>query len=55
MEETRKLLSNVGGIKVQNVMPLGGPGGDQKPINVDIKGNDIQELKKISNQLMDQM
>lgn len=55
MEQTRILLSNVGGIQVQNVMPLGGPGGDQKPINVDIKGTDLLELKKISDRLMVQM
>lgn len=55
MQETRDLLSNVGGIEVQNVMPLGSPGGDQKPINVDIKGDNVEVLKKIADSLMKQL
>lgn len=55
MEQARRLLGNVGGIKVQNIMPLGGPGGDQKPINVDVKGSNLEELKKISDSVMSQM
>lgn len=52
MQQTRDLLSRVAGIQVQNVMPIGGPGGDQKPINVDIKGDDTEVLKKIADELM---
>ncbi len=52
MQETRSLLDQVAGIEVQNVMPIGGPGGDQKPINVDIKGDDMAVLKRIADDLM---
>ena len=52
MEETRLLLARVGGIEVQTIMPLGSPGGDQKPINVDIKGENIVVLKRVSDDLM---
>lgn len=52
MLETRHLLQKVGGITVQNIMPLGSPGGDQKPINVDIKGDNVVVLKKVGDDLM---
>lgn len=52
MAVTRNLLQHVGGISVQTVMPLGSPGGDQKPINVDIKGDNVEVLKKISDDVM---
>ncbi len=52
MESTRVILSQIGGIKVQTVMPLGSPGGDQKPINVDIKGENVVVLKRIADDLM---
>lgn len=52
MLSTRQLLQQVGGITVQTVMPLGSPGGDQKPINVDIKGDNILVLKRVSDDLL---
>lgn len=52
MTETRNLLERVGGITVQTVMPLGSPGGDEKPINVDIKGDNVKVLKTIGDDLM---
>lgn len=52
MSKTRNLLEQVGGISVQTIMPLGSPGGDQKPINVDIKGDNIGTLKKIGDDVM---
>ena len=55
MEQSRNLVNQVGGIEVQNIMPLGGPGGDNKPINVDIQGDNIQVLKSISDNLLLQM
>lgn len=51
MQKTRRILERVGGIEIQNIMPLGSPGGDQKPINVDIKGDNIIVLKRISEDL----
>ncbi len=51
MQKTREILERVGGIEIQNIMPLGSPGGDQKPINVDIKGDNIIVLKRISEDL----
>ncbi len=55
ISQTRELLSQVGGIQILNVMLLGGPGGDQKPINVDIKGANTEILKRISDDLMLQL
>lgn len=55
MATTRQLLQHVGGISVQTVMPLGSPGGDQKPINVDIKGDNVEVLKRISDDIMQQI
>lgn len=52
MLSTRQLLQQVGGITVQTVMPLGSPGGDQKPINVDIKGDNVLVLKRVSDDLL---
>ncbi|MFN7093916.1 MAG: efflux RND transporter permease subunit [Burkholderiales bacterium] len=52
MQETRQLLSKVGGIEVQNIMPLGSAGGDNKPINVEISGDNVEVLKTIANELM---
>lgn len=52
MNETRGILQNVGGITIKNVMSLGSPGGDQKPINIDIKGENIVVLKKIADDVM---
>ncbi len=51
IQYARQLLSHVAGIELQSVMPIGGPGGDQKPINVDIKGDDMMILKSISDEL----
>lgn len=55
MEEVRNLLQHVGGIEVQSIMPLGAAGGDDKPINVDIKGDSILVLKEIADSLMRQL
>lgn len=55
MERTRKILDHVGGISVQTIMPLGGAGGDEKPINVDIKGDNIAVLKKIGDDVKDKI
>lgn len=52
MAETRNLLQNVGGIEVQSVISTGSPNGDQQPINVDIKGDNVTVLKAISEDLM---
>ncbi|MCC2624842.1 MAG: cobalt-zinc-cadmium resistance protein CzcA [Burkholderiales bacterium] len=52
MEQSRKLVNQVGGIDVQNIMPIGGPGGDQKPINVEISGDNTEVLKNISDNLL---
>ena len=49
---TRQILEKIGGIKIQTIMPLGSAGGDQKPINVDIKGDNLTVLKRISDDLM---
>jgi HAE1 family hydrophobic/amphiphilic exporter-1 len=53
--QTREILEHVGGIKVRNIMPLGSPGGDQKPINVDVQGENVASLQRISNELMDKI
>jgi HAE1 family hydrophobic/amphiphilic exporter-1 len=55
MEQSRTVVTQVGGIDVQNIMPVGGPGGDQKPINVDIKGDNMLVLKNISDILLKKM
>lgn len=55
MEQSRQLVNQVGGIVVQSIKPLGGPGGDNKPINVDIKGDDIRVLKRVSDNLLQQI
>lgn len=52
MAETRDLLQSVGGIEVQSVISTGSPNGDQQPINVDIKGDNVTVLKSISDDLM---
>lgn len=52
MDKTRAILSQIGGIQVQSVMPLGSAGGDQKPINVDIKGDNVEVLKRVADDLM---
>lgn len=51
MSITRILLKPVAGIEVQNVMPLGSVGGDQKPINIDITGENINILKTLAHDL----
>lgn len=55
MEQSRKLVNQVGGIEVQDIMPVGGPGGDAKPIDVDIKGDSIPVLKNISDDLLQKL
>ncbi|MDD3265940.1 MAG: efflux RND transporter permease subunit, partial [Burkholderiales bacterium] len=52
MNETRDILQGVGGITVKNIMSMGSPGGDQKPINIDIKGENIVVLKRIADDIM---
>jgi HAE1 family hydrophobic/amphiphilic exporter-1 len=52
MEQSRKLVNQVGGIDVQDIMPIGGPGGDQKPINVEIRGDNTEVLKNLSDGLL---
>jgi hydrophobic/amphiphilic exporter-1 (mainly G- bacteria), HAE1 family len=48
---TRRLLEKTGGIEVQTVAPLGS-NDDGKPINVDIKGENMEVLAKLANELM---
>lgn len=55
IEQSRRLTNQVGGIDVQDIMPIGGPGGDQKPIDVDIKGDSVLVLKNISDNLLKQI
>jgi HAE1 family hydrophobic/amphiphilic exporter-1 len=55
MQRTRRILEQVGGIKIQTVMSLGSPNGDQKPINVEIQGENIQRLQQISQQVLEQI
>lgn len=55
MQQTRMLLSNVGGIVVQNVMPLGSAGGDDKPVWIDIEGDNMEILTKVANDLMQKL
>ncbi|MDD3267330.1 MAG: efflux RND transporter permease subunit, partial [Burkholderiales bacterium] len=52
MNETRDILQGVGGITVKNIMSMGSPGGDQKPINIDIKGENIVVLERIADDIM---
>jgi len=51
-DQTRDLAKQIGGIEVQNVMALGSPGGDSQPINLDIKGDNIEALKSIANDII---
>jgi len=55
-EEIRKIAANMPGAQVQVVamssMALGG-GGSMKPISISIKGDDFDELKKISDSIVD--
>jgi HAE1 family hydrophobic/amphiphilic exporter-1 len=50
IQQTRTLLSNVGGIEVKNIGPLGGGGGGALPIHIEIKG-DGDKLKEIATNL----
>ncbi len=52
MKQTRQIIQQVGGIKLENIRPTGGAGGDNKPINIDIKGDNVQILKQISDDVM---
>jgi HAE1 family hydrophobic/amphiphilic exporter-1 len=52
MTKSRNLLNNIGGVKIVSIAPLGSPGGDNTPINVNIKGDSMQILNKISEELM---
>lgn len=52
MRGTRSLVSKVAGITIQNIMVLGGAGGNQKPIDINIQGADTQVLAKIAKDLM---
>jgi HAE1 family hydrophobic/amphiphilic exporter-1 len=51
MAQTRQIVQQVGGITLNNIRPTGSPGGDSKPINVDIKGENVQTLKKIGDDI----
>jgi HAE1 family hydrophobic/amphiphilic exporter-1 len=53
MAEVRKLRKNYPGVKV-SVLEMHGVGG-LYPINVDIRGPDLGELFRLSNELMDRM
>jgi hydrophobic/amphiphilic exporter-1 (mainly G- bacteria), HAE1 family len=55
IQQTRELLGHVGGIEVKNVMPLGAPGGDQQPINIEIKGDNTEILNQIGDNLLKQI
>ena len=50
--QTRRLLAVVGGIEVQTVAPLGSPGGNDKPIEVNLQGENMEVLSKTANDLM---
>lgn len=51
MDETRNILKPVAGVEIQSIMPLGGLGGDQKPIDIDISGDNINVLQNIAHDL----
>lgn len=53
--QTRKIVANIGGIEVKNVKLSGGANGDNKPINIEIKGASIDGLNKIANDIIAQI
>ena len=52
MIQTRQIIEQVGGIKLENIRLTGGAGGDDKPINIDIKGENVQILKSVGNDIL---
>src|SRR5690606_13692845 len=50
MATTREKLARIYGVKT-SVLPSGGLGGPQKPIQANVKGPDVDELQRISAQL----
>lgn len=55
MEKTRNILAKIGGIEIKNISPLGSPGGDNSPILINIKGDDISILKEVASGLMEKI
>ncbi|HMT02792.1 MAG TPA: efflux RND transporter permease subunit, partial [Burkholderiales bacterium] len=52
IEKTRELANSIGGIEVISVIPIGGAGGSNKPIQVEIRGDNLDKLKNIAEELM---
>lgn len=51
MAKVRTILSSIGGIEIKSINTLGAPGGDEAPIQINIKGDNLGVLKRISNDL----
>jgi HAE1 family hydrophobic/amphiphilic exporter-1 len=51
MDQIRLILGSIGGIEIKNISTVGGPGGDQSPIQINIKGDNLDTLKQIANDL----
>ncbi len=54
MERAREVLSPIYGVQVA-VLAAGGVGGAQAPLSIDIRGADVDELRRLSNQVAAKM
>ncbi len=52
IEQSRELANSIGGIEVISVIPIGGAGGSNKPIQVEIRGDNLDKLKNIAEELI---
>lgn len=54
MVDARDSLSHVAGVK-SSVLEAGGLGGAQAPLAIELRGSDVEELRRISTQILDSM
>lgn len=52
MEQARSLLQPIANIEITSVIATGGANGDNKPINIDIQGDNTEKLKEIADDLL---
>jgi len=55
MEQARSLLEPMANIEITSVIATGGANGDNKPINIDIQGDNLEVLKGIAIDLMQKL
>ncbi len=52
MAQARSILDHIAGVEITSVAVLDAPGGDDMPININIKGDNIDKLNKIADDLL---